>query len=383
MFYSIIDYLEERGLVERLYAFWQAIKFFLVKQQTVLDYINWYDTLIESGENDLSAIEKIRDVTLEYYPYQSKVNLFGNEFKFTTNPMNWYRNILPHAMVESFKKSKNPILQAEIAPFCNSTARIMLESTLGSKVNVFNYIKKMMGKSKATKNKLYAAFSSPILMTIITVQLAKFINADVTESMLAMSKNPADSVLLLDNIEKTIINYEYHLYLGAIFTVSIYLLAIPRLTGKLRNFAEAFPFLGMPFKFYKLDQSTTVLQTLNLLYKSGQDTAKALQKIHGNGNRYMKWRLEQMIERFDLSGLDVDSFKTDLFLKEVSYQLSMFLSSAKGMDKLDLVLEKIEEVSEKQMKKVILIFPSIMTALMFAYIGLVSIAMLEGSNVSS
>lgn len=362
-------------------AFLFKLKASLVSQTKVLEYISFYYTLIDAGENDYTAIEKIRDKTLDYYPYKKDITIGNFNFSAIYNPINWHKNILSQALYEKFNASSQPILQLEIAKFCNDDMRIMLESTVGAKVNVFKLAEKTIKNAGNQQKKLLLALGSPFATTIALIQTMKWFNGNLTEKFLTIKEIPDSRVILLDNIEKGVIGVEFYIYLALICLYVFYVSVLPKATGKLRLSLEKTPLVSMPFTIYKLRQSSSLLNTLNILYKSGVDTSKALNRIHDNSNRYMRWRCEEIIERFELLGTESQAYKTDLFLKEVSFQLAMFLSSPKGMEKLDVVLERVDAVVEKKFNQIIMVVPFIISLLAFSYIGILSIAMLVGVKV--
>lgn len=102
--------------------------------------------------------------------------------------------------------------------------------------------------------------------------------------------------------------------LAILFVATVlYLYALPRWTGRVRNFFDRFP----PWSSYRNQTANIVLTTLAGFIANGMVITDACRAIRDRAPPYMRWQLNRIIPNIDKGEDALDAFYTGLFSREI------------------------------------------------------------------
>ena len=310
-----------------------------ISNEKVEDFIEMMISLDKQGQSTAAALNNI--VTKK-----EKILLSKNASTAFDTTLNFYKDIKSR-----FDESDNPTITTALQPYLNKT-EIMIVGVSSNPTDALQAVLDFRSASRGNNGKIISAAIAPFIYLLAVIGMINFFDEKVVKQMVTLvasfGKEPQGLLELQVSIHEFVLSYQLY-FMPVILGIGIaYMMFIPMLSGKHRNFLEKVPVLGTPFSLSRMINSGLFLKIVAFLYRNGATTSGALSAIIKNSTPFMKYEVGLIQEVHSLKGSAEEAFSSTLFVGDVSYMLSVYLAADDAENHMESIANKIDVLVTKK-----------------------------------
>lgn len=205
-----------------------------------------------------------------------------------------------------------------------------------------------VGSANTMKSTIFGKLAYPVVLILALIGLILFFSHSIIPRIAEVSDpsgwpDNSKSMYTTAMFVKDQGIYVLAVMIGVIFAVNW---SLPRLTGRLRSFLDAFP----PYSFYKAFHSANLLISLSALMRSGIPFVDSMVQLQKYSSPYLSNHLGRMIANITDGGSLSDSMDTGLLSQEMMVSVHMMNSNANFQDAVNeigrqAVIKGIEKIT--------------------------------------